>query len=83
MLVHHVGFHEWYAFELVIVNGCEQRWDGRVEEALVHIFELVLAVWDGVHVESCVIGLLRVGYLDVHWHGGSQARWPGAGGVYW
>ena len=51
MLAHELTFHKWYIFQLVILNGMKDSIDCWAEKTLMHVFQLILPVWYGVHIE--------------------------------
>ena len=45
MLAEEVRLHEWDALELVVVDGFDECMLRLAEKSLMHIFDLVLEVW--------------------------------------
>ena len=52
MFVEQIGLHEWDTLELVVVDGFDESMLRLAEKSLVHIFHLVLEVWQCVDIAS-------------------------------
>ena len=61
MLAEQVSLHEWNAFKLVVIDGFDERMLWLAEERLVHIFHLVLEIWQCMDIVGkmvCMTALL-------------------------
>ncbi len=55
MLADELTFHEWYIFKLVVLNSMQDSIYRRAKKTLMHVFQLILPVRYGVHIE-CRMG---------------------------
>ena len=55
MLADELTFHKWYIFKLVILNSMQDSIYRRAKKTLMHVFQLILPVRYGVHIE-CRMG---------------------------
>ena len=55
MLADELTFHKWYIVKLVILNSMQDSIYRRAKKALMHVFQLILPVRYGVHIE-CRMG---------------------------
>ncbi len=61
MLLEQVGLHEWDNLELVVIDGFDEYMLRLAEERLVHIFHLVLEVWQCMYIVgevACIAALM-------------------------
>ena len=61
MLAEQVSLHEWDALELVVVDGVDECMLRLAEKRLMHIFHLVLEVWQCMYIVgkmACMADLL-------------------------
>ena len=61
MFAEQISLHEWDTLELVVVDGFDECMLRLTEEGLMHIFDLVLEVWQCVDIAgqmACVANLL-------------------------
>ena len=61
MLAEQVSLHEWNAFKLVVIDGFDECMLWLAEERLVHVFHLVLEIWQCMFIVgemACMAALL-------------------------
>ena len=61
MFAEQISLHEWDTLELVVVDGFDECMLRLAEKRLMHIFDLVLEVWQCVDIAgqmACVANLL-------------------------
>ena len=65
--------YEWYVLLLVVVDSLHEHDNGRAEEELVHVLQLVLFLWESVHIVCHMVHILvglevEVNAIDCGWH---------------
>lgn len=78
MLADELTFHKWYIFKLVILNSMQDSIYRRAKKTLMHVFQLILPVWYGVHIECRMGDRLSWLKLQIKRFDSRIAGWLGA-----
>ena len=60
MLADEVGHHEYHAFKLIVIDRFDERVEWRAKQSLVHEFDLVAQVRNGMHVVCNVVEIIEL-----------------------
>ena len=68
---------------MALGHGFYERGYGRIEKCLVHVFELVLSMWNSVHIVRRVVCLLMWHRMNIHCNTRVQITMRFVAGIDW